>query len=342
MSSENTKVVRKFKNISDEKRLDIIRALDSGESSRVLVAKTFNVSYPSVVKIYGDYCKSGKVSKLKVGGMKPKKLGLEHETFIKNQLVENCSLTLKEIKVKLFERFSISVCEATISSYIDSFSFSIKRISKISNAAVTETLINQRRTYSSWFLEVTNEARNILFFDETGFQVTMRRHYGRSEKGKKAIMVTPGIRSRNKTVMACMWKEGLVHYKALNTAGNRVSCLEFMEEMCIVMVSKGISNAIIVMDNASFHKCDEISHFVESKGHSIVFLPPYSPFFNPIEFMFSQWKSIVRSRRPNTDGELMRIIEEFDTVLTQRECENYVRHVGNNTIKCLGGMNVFE
>lgn len=333
---------RKFKNISNEKRLDVITCLDNNLSTRKNIAQTFNMSYSSVNKIYAEYCKSGRTEKLKVGGRKPKKLSDDQILFIKDLLIEDCSLTLKAIKQSILSEFSISICEATISKYVKSFNYSIKRISKIPKAAITDALIASRKTYSSWLLEATNNGENIMYFDEAGFQVTMRKHYGRSEKGKKAILVTPCIKSRNKTIMACMWRKGLLHYKALDRAGNRYSLLDFMTELCDILALENISNAVIVMDNVSFHRCEEISTFLESKCHSIKFLPPYSPFFNAIEFMFSQWKCIVRRRSPNNDQELMEAIDGFKNILSVEECENYVKHVTNNTIKCLSGVNVFE
>lgn len=333
---------RKFKNISQEKREDIIRVLENGEMTRKDASKNFGVSYVSVAKMYSDFCKTGKVSKSKVGGNKPKKLSADMILFLKSLLVEDCTLTLKTLKERLFLEFSISVCATTISNYIESFNFSIKRLSKVSISAVTEKLIKERKDYSSWFLEAKNEGMNFIFFDETGFQVTMRKSHGRSEKGKKAVCITPGIKSRNKTVMACMWNQGLLHYKVLIKNGNRESYLEFLEEVFIILREKNIVNAIMIMDNVSFHKCAEIKNRVEVNGHIIKFLPPYSPFFNPIEYLFSQWKSIVRAERINNEVDLMTVIDDFKNILTITNCENYVRHVTTNIIKCLSGINVFE
>lgn len=333
---------RKYKHVSNEKRADIIRSLENGDMSRKDVAKSLNISYVAVAKIYSDFCKTGKTAKLKVGGQKPKKLSGDHINFLKELLINDCTQTLKILKEKILIKFGISVCEATISNYIDAFNFSIKRLSKVSISALTEVLSNERREYSKWFLELQNEGRNFLFFDETGFQITMRKGYGRSEKGKKAIAVTPTIKSRNKTVMAAMWNQGLLHYKALTNSGNRVSCLQYMEELVIILEKKNITNAVLIMDNVPFHKCSEIRTCIESSGNFVKFLPPYSPFFNPIEYMFSQWKSIVRAQNTTSDVELMAAIDGFKGIVTRENCENYVRHVTTNMIKCLSGCNVFE
>ena len=105
---------------------------------------------------------------------------------------------------------------------------------------------------------------------------------------KKVVTMTPEIKSRNKSVMAFIWKRELLHYKVLTNTGHREICLEYIEELAVILRENNISNAILIMDNVSFHRCEEIRTFVESNGHVIKFLPPYSPFFNPIEYIFSQ------------------------------------------------------
>ena len=58
--------------------------------------------------------------------------------------------------------------------------------------------------------------------------------------------------------------------------------------------------------------------------------------------MFSQWKGIVRGRNPSNDNELIKAIGEFNNIVSEEQCENYVKHATKNAIKCLTGINVFE
>jgi len=115
-----------------------------------------------------------------------------------------------------------------------------------------------------------------------------------------------------------------------------------MEELIVILRENNISNAILIMNNVSFLRCEEIRTFVESNRHVIKFLPPYSLFFNPIEYMFSQFKSIVLSQITNNDNELMSAIDGFKNVKTVAICENYVCHVTTNILKCLSGVNVLK
>ena len=49
------------------------------------------------------------------------------------------------------------------------------------------------------------------------------------------------------------------------------------------------------MDNARIHKTEDVIQVIEDAGHRPVFLPPWCPFLNPIENLFSQWETVVNS-----------------------------------------------
>jgi len=51
-------------------------------------------------------------------------------------------------------------------------------------------------------------------------------------------------------------------------------------------------NAVIVMDNAAFHKRQDMQNLIRNAGHTLLYLPPYSPDLNPIEQKWAQTKAI--------------------------------------------------
>ena len=77
------------------------------------------------------------------------------------------------------------------------------------------------------------------------------------------------------------------------------------------------------MDNVRFHKSRMVNEIIESSGHAIFYLPPYSPFLNPIENMFSTWKENVRRLMPNNEQELMNYIENGTNSINRQMLENY-------------------
>jgi transposase len=97
----------------------------------------------------------------------------------------------------------------------------------------------------------------------------------------------------------------------------------------------GINNAILIMDNVPFHKCREIRERIMASGHTLLLLPPYSPFLNPIENMFSQWKEKVRRGNPRCEDELLYLIDWKFEEITPANCKNYYLRMLGFVNRCL-------
>lgn len=76
-----------------------------------------------------------------------------------------------------------------------------------------------------------------------------------------------------------------------------------------------------------FHKNITIKNLIENKGHKILFLPPYTPDFDPIENMFSKWKQYVRSRNPQNVNEMLSLIDDEYKYITSNDCAGYWRNM---------------
>ena len=115
----------------------------------------------------------------------------------------------------------------------------------------------------------------------------MRKYYGRSHKGERAICVVPTMRSLNKTIMGTIGRNNFFHYLAIQGNGNCISLTHYFQQLFDRFNIENIRNAWIILDNASFYKNRNFMEMVHNFGHQLLYLPPYSPFFNPIENVFS-------------------------------------------------------
>jgi len=77
------------------------------------------------------------------------------------------------------------------------------------------------------------------------------------------------------------------------------------------------------MDNLSSHKRPKVAALIEAAGASLLYLPPYSPDFNPIEKLFATFKALLRKAAERTIEGLWNAIGETLERLTQGECANY-------------------
>ena len=96
------------------------------------------------------------------------------------------------------------------------------------------------------------------------------------------------------------------------------------------------------MDNVTFHKNKEMKAMVEAKGHIIIFLPPYSPFLNPIENMFSKWKQPIRAKRPDNETQLFELNNNVHLTVSGDDCAVFSRHMLGFLPKCLKRESITE
>ena len=82
------------------------------------------------------------------------------------------------------------------------------------------------------------------------------------------------------------------------------------------------------MDNLSAHKGERIKELIEGRGCQLVYLPSYSPDFNPIEEAFSKIKGLVRKAEARTKEALVEAIGSALSAITSRDARNFFEHCG--------------
>ena len=156
--------------ISDEDRERIVSKTLEGYSVSS-ISNMLSIKYQTVNSIVKRYLSSGLVSKSKMGGDKRSKLTKDMKNSIIEQVNQNASLTLNQIKSFVEDRFGLTVSKSTIDRCLDEFHFSMKRITPVPERRNCATTIDLRKQYSRIFrnLEVEFEDRNLIFLDEVGF-----------------------------------------------------------------------------------------------------------------------------------------------------------------------------
>lgn len=138
---------------------------------------------------------------------------------------------------------------------------------------------------------------DIVCIDETGFKLNMTTRYAWSAKGTRAIDHAPASKGKTITTIGAISKTGFV-CSAIGYGGTSSnSFYAFMKDELFPRLKTG---TIIILDNLSAHKDNRVKSLAETLGLKLVFQPPYSPEFNPIELAWNTIKTFVRSKRPRT------------------------------------------
>ena len=82
------------------------------------------------------------------------------------------------------------------------------------------------------------------------------------------------------------------------------------------------------MDNFTIHHNSQVRESIEARDCTVLYLPTYSPDFNPIEHLFAKIKAFIRRLRPITLETLIRAFQDAVLSVTQTDAHNAFRHCG--------------
>ena len=106
---------------------------------------------------------------------------------------------------------------------------------------------------------------------------------------------------------------------------NREAFQAYIDQVLVPELSPG---DVVVMDNLSSHKRPAVRHAIEAAGATLLYLPPYSPDFNPIENAFAKLKALLRKAAERTVDALWTAIGRLIDAFTPAECANFFRAAG--------------
>jgi len=320
-------VQRKSKLTNDIRRL-IIQNYNDGKNEAE-ISQIFNIPKATITSIVRIYKRDGRVERLGMGGPRIIKVTDEIKDFVRRKVDEKCDFTLNQLSKFVLEDFNVSLSHTTISNLLKDLHYSFKKIKVVTERSISADIIEQRRTYSQAFQDLIaiKDERNIFFIDEVGVNLCMRSKYGYAPVGKSPVRVAPGIRSRNISICCAMNKNGNIFFKDQSYAFNSKDFTSYINDLLLWVNSMNLTQCSFVMDNVPFHKNTAVREIIVNSGHELIFLPPYSPQFNPIENMFSKWKDCIRRREPRTAAELNDLINRGVEMITPEDCSGFFRNM---------------
>lgn len=164
-----------------------------------------------------------------------------------------------------------------------------------------------------------------VFIDEMGSNLGMTRRYGRAAPGQRVYDEVPGDRGGNVSTIGALGLEGMRTGLRVPGPIDSDTLLFFVEELLVPTLQRG---DIVVMDNNPTHKLDEIEDAIEAAGAWVLFLPTYSPDFNPIENCWSKVKSLLRALKPRTLDDLLAAVAAAFSSITTLDILGWFRHCG--------------
>ena len=164
-----------------------------------------------------------------------------------------------------------------------------------------------------------------MFLDESGVNTGMTRLYGRAASYERVVEAVPDTRFHRTTILSSIRLDGTILPIVFEGALNGSIFKVYVTEWLVPSLRPG---DIVVMDNLSSHKVSGVVEAIESAGAVVLFLPPYSPDFNPIELMWSKVKAILRKLKVRSKELLDDAISCALDSITPSDIAGWFKHDG--------------
>ncbi|UPT84904.1 IS630 family transposase [Bradyrhizobium barranii subsp. apii] len=307
--------------LSVDLRQRVVAAIDGGMSCRQ-AAERFGVSAASAIRWRGRLKKVGDIVPKRQGGDRKSQRIEAHSQLILEAVTARPDITLAELR-ELLKRHGISTGIASLWRFFQRRKITLKK--KTAHAAEQRRGdINAAR--EEWFEgQIDLDPERLVFIDETSANTKMARRYGRSPRGERCRAAIPHGHWKTTTFTAGLRSDGLIAPLVLDGPMDGDAFLAYVEQLLAPSLRPGDT---VIMDNLPAHKVHGVREAIQAVGASLLYLPPYSPDFNPIEMAFSKLKALLRAAAARTMPDLWQAIANALKRFSPEECQNYLVAAG--------------
>lgn len=288
------------------------------------------------------------------------KLFQAHTIFFLDLYEKHPDATLNEARKAVMDAFL--GLEITISAISKHCNLTMKKLEKLPAARNSPATLEKRKEKVLQWMEIPgfDYLKNCVFIDEAGFNMHIKRTFGRSVRGTPAKITVATQRGVSISIIGAMCELGIINLmvrkpsavaskkkrkldlseSGVDLVNGRVGTrtthyLQFLQKTMDVLDANDLRGRYLVMDNAPIHKSDEVQNLVSSRGYKCMYLPVYSPFLNPIEEMWSKIKMNVRRGELTEKGTLIPRIDAAARKVAVSDCEGWIRHSVTFFDRCL-------
>ena len=198
-------------------------------------------------------------------------------------------------------------------------------VKKTLHASEQDTDVGRLRRQAWWQQVSQIDPQQLVFLDESGITTEMTRRYGRASRGERVCEGAPAGHWHTLTLLGAISLEGLMATMTIESPTDSDVFLTYVEQVLCPRLRPG---QVVVMDNLSAHKNPAVRERIEQVGARLLYLPPYSPDFNPIEKCWAKIKEHLRTAKARLLDILDQAITAAIATISPQNAAAWFQHSG--------------
>jgi transposase len=165
----------------------------------------------------------------------------------------------------------------------------------------------------------------LVFVDECGTHTSMAPVYGYAPRGERLRLCVPRKRGKSTTLLSSMTLRGMGPSLTVEGATTTRVFETYVKKVLSPVLQEG---QVVVMDNLGAHRPKRVRELIEQQGCQLIYLPSYSPDYNPIEEAFSKIKDLLRKAAARTKEALVEAIGAALSAVSAADARGFFEHAG--------------
>lgn len=222
--------------------------------------------------------------------LRKKKINIRIKFFIRDYVIKKTNFCYKSLLKLLKNKFNLEISKTLLYKTLKELKISRKKI-------YNKPIYSNKHKRNREIKELRNKLKNvnvndIISIDETSIDTHISHNYGWSKKGIKITNIKRNLYKRY-TIICAISNKKIIHYQVIPKSANGELFLSFIQ----TLISKLDGNKYLLMDNARIHHYSKVKEVINNNRNiKLIYNVPYSPEYNPIEYVFNEFKNKLKKQ----------------------------------------------
>ena len=238
--------------------------------------------------------------------------------YIRSYVIARVNFDYKRLIIQIKKKYKITISKSTIYDILNKMNVTRKKFKE--RIIPNKSKLNKQIQKFKKIIK-TIQLDKIVSIDETSINTNSCPSYGWSEKGKKIIKIHKKYRITY-TIVSAINTKGIIYNEIIKGSCDSIKFKQFL----IKVISKLKEPMYLLMDNARIHHSKSIKEYISNTPHQIIYNVPYCPEYNPIEMVFSKFKSIILKKDNSSHIKMINNINKSFKKITTSNLINFYNH----------------